>query len=563
MSWASAIQPRIAGRSTGSRPRPARTCRAGSRALRRCGRRRSAGGRSGRRRATRCGSAGTAAGSRIEAVQAVEVDAEAGVELRLDHGRAARGTTTYGSGAAMRPIASSPLRAVSSLRAMSLSDIRDSSSYTSAWNDGSSAASAAAWRPYSTARPATPDSRMTYMRWNSARARSRPGGRVAASDSSSATAPGASPALCSSRPYAIRRRASASVSAGGVSRQASRSRSAAASGAPRRQACSAAPSRASATCGSGPSAAIARWRARSSRSSESIATARCRSRRRSAGSTRTRRRRGSGGRTASARRRRSRSRRAPRRPARPRRSERPSSRGAAAGPASGPGGTEASSTASRTGGGQPGDPGPGELDRAVRQRAVQVLAGGAAAEGPGELDGVRAGCRPTARRSGPPAARPAPSRARGAGCGTVRSGRSGRAGSVSRRPAGIARASSSGQSTASAAGRPPAPGGADQPTAADQGDPDRRAAQPADGERQRAGGRRIEPLDVVDREQDRAGRARPPGAPPPRRRSATAGRTPRPAPPGAAPSGAPGPAARAARRTISSSIRPSNSTSPA
>ena len=49
---------------------------------------------------------------------------------------------------------------------MSLSEIRERSSSTSAWKSGSPAASAAAWTPCSTARSSEPERRTTYIRWN-------------------------------------------------------------------------------------------------------------------------------------------------------------------------------------------------------------------------------------------------------------------------------------------------------------------------------------------------------------------------------------------------------------
>ena len=61
-------------------------------------------------------------------------------------------------------------------------------------------ASAAACTPCSTAWPSAPDNRVTYIRWYRALARISPAGSSSASAVSSAMAPGASPALCRSRP---------------------------------------------------------------------------------------------------------------------------------------------------------------------------------------------------------------------------------------------------------------------------------------------------------------------------------------------------------------------------
>ena len=105
-------------------------------------------------------------------------------------------------------------------------------------------------------------------------ARSTPGGASCESSLSIATARSPSPAR---RWYVAerRRRWSASVGSSGVSSAASSESSPAAAGAPRAAACSAAVSSSEAIPASGPSAASARWRARSSASVTTSANLRC------------------------------------------------------------------------------------------------------------------------------------------------------------------------------------------------------------------------------------------------------------------------------------------------
>ena len=135
----------------------------------------------------------------VQSLEALQMDAQAGVELCLDQCRV---HLEDHLGVGVRDLVDRLESAASSVQLAGDVVVGDPGEELEHFclEQRVSAASAAAWTPCSTARSSEPERRTTYIRWKRAPARSTPAGRLATNDSSSATAPGASPALCRSRP---------------------------------------------------------------------------------------------------------------------------------------------------------------------------------------------------------------------------------------------------------------------------------------------------------------------------------------------------------------------------